>query len=104
MRSATIVFVLTSVLGAVMAVPPAVAGDGAVILAQTSSGGHSYRRPDPDAGQCNPALAVEKARYMGVDDARVYNVTPNVVRVRGKRKGSVVTLVFANQRHCPLLG
>lgn len=74
------------------------------MIAQTTSGGKTYRRADPAADRCSPALAEAKARRMGVRDARAYNVTPNVVRVRGQQKGTQVRLVFANERNCPFIG
>ncbi|MBD3838005.1 hypothetical protein [Brevundimonas sp.] len=51
---------------------------------------------------CNPARAVEKARWNGLRHARVRRVTQHSVVVSGYRYGERDRMVFANVRGCPI--
>ena len=54
-------------------------------------------------GRCDIGLAVAKARDFGLRRARVADVTPRKVVVEGFRYQGYSRMVFANDRHCPVL-
>lgn len=54
-------------------------------------------------GRCDLGFAVAKARDQGLRRARVADVTPRKVVVDGFRRGGYSRIVFANDRHCPVL-
>ena len=54
-------------------------------------------------GRCAPGLAVAKARDFGLRRARIADVTPRRVVVEGFRYQHYGRMVFANDRHCPVL-
>ncbi|MCJ8052551.1 hypothetical protein GB928_020760 [Shinella curvata] len=54
-------------------------------------------------GRCSPDFAVAKARDLGLRRARLADVTPRKVVVEGFRYGGYSRVVFANDRHCPVL-
>lgn len=54
-------------------------------------------------GRCSPGLAVQKAREFGLRRARIADVSPRKVVVEGFRRGGYSRIVFANDRHCPVL-
>ncbi|MCR6500156.1 hypothetical protein MUO32_13995 [Shinella sp. CPCC 101442] len=54
-------------------------------------------------GRCSPDFAVAKARDLGLRRARLADVTPRKVVVEGFRHGGYSRVVFANDRHCPVL-
>jgi hypothetical protein len=54
-------------------------------------------------GRCSPDFAVAKARDFGLRRARIADVTPRKVVVEGFRYGGYSRIVFANDRHCPVL-
>ena len=54
-------------------------------------------------GRCDLGFAVAKARDHGLRRARVTDVTPRKVVVDGFRRGGYSRIVFANDRHCPVL-
>ena len=55
-------------------------------------------------GRCSPNLAVAKARDFGMRRARIADVSPRRVVVEGFRRGGYSRIIFANDRHCPVLG
>ncbi|MBB3963567.1 hypothetical protein [Rhizobium metallidurans] len=58
-------------------------------------------RPAP-ARACSPVRAVEKARYAGLRNARVTDITPRRVVVSGRGyRGYWDRMFFANVRGCP---
>ncbi|WP_454286473.1 hypothetical protein [Rhizobium arsenicireducens] len=63
--------------------------------------GHEPRRHRPQG--CSPRRAVEEARWSGLRQARVDNVTPRRVVVAGFRHGKFDRMVFANARGCPVI-
>ena len=54
-------------------------------------------------GSCRPGKAVRKARHMGVRRASISRVNHRRVVVSGVRHHRSVRVVFANQRHCPVI-
>lgn len=61
-------------------------------------GGPRYGR-----GVCAPGHALQKARGMGIRNARIVDVNQRVVRVAGRDRGGHVRAVFANDRGCPVV-
>jgi hypothetical protein len=60
-----------------------------------------YHRPAPPRA-CSPIRAVEKARYAGLRNARVTDITPRRVVVSGRGyRGHWDRMFFANVRGCP---
>lgn len=53
--------------------------------------------------QCTPQRAVNKARNMGVRNARVIRANRNVIRVAGNQRGHRVNLAFARAPNCPVI-
>ena len=53
---------------------------------------------------CRPHQAVQKARHMGVRRAYIDRVNHRRVVVEGFRHHRPVRVVFANDRHCPVIG
>lgn len=65
---------------------------------------HDRRRGDwGRRGRCSPNLAVAKARDFGLRRARIADISPRRVVVDGFRRGDYRRVVFANDRHCPVL-
>ncbi|ANH04764.1 MULTISPECIES: hypothetical protein [Shinella] len=54
-------------------------------------------------GRCDPRLAMVKAHDFGLRRARIADVTPRKVVVEGFRYQGYGRIVFANDRHCPVL-
>lgn len=54
-------------------------------------------------GRCDLRFAVAKARDHGLRRARVADVTGRKVVVEGFRRDGYGRIVFANDRHCPIL-
>ncbi|QDZ00577.1 hypothetical protein FQ775_09390 [Nitratireductor mangrovi] len=52
---------------------------------------------------CTPWRAVNKARHMGVRHARVVRANHRIIKVRGRKFGHRVNIVFARAPHCPVL-
>ncbi len=62
---------------------------------------HGFR---PDRG-CSAREAVRKAERMGLRRARVIGENRRIVRVAGRARGhGPAVIVFANARHCPVVG
>ena len=57
----------------------------------------------PVRGGCSPIAAVRKARWTGLRDVRVVNVTPRRVVVAGRDRRGWDRMTFANVRGCPLI-
>ncbi|MCC0036567.1 MAG: hypothetical protein H6887_15050 [Hoeflea sp.] len=53
---------------------------------------------------CRPDVAVDKARDMGVRRADVVRAGERRVVVEGFRHHRPVRVIFANERHCPVIG
>ena len=53
---------------------------------------------------CRPHRAVQKARHMGVRRADVVRAGHRRVVVEGFRHHRPVRVIFANERHCPVIG
>tara|TARA_R110002020_G_scaffold207296_3_gene412756 strand:+ start:2143 stop:2559 length:417 start_codon:yes stop_codon:yes gene_type:complete len=53
---------------------------------------------------CQPHMAVQKARHMGVRRAEIVRGGPRQIVVRGVRHHRPVAVAFANQRNCPVIG
>lgn len=60
-----------------------------------------YHRP-PVRG-CSPMQAIRKARYSGLRDVRISNITPRRVVVAGRDRRGWDRMTFANVRGCPLM-
>jgi hypothetical protein len=60
-----------------------------------------YHRP-PVRG-CSPMEAIRKARYSGLRDVRISNITPRRVVVAGRDRRGWDRITFANVRGCPLM-
>nr|WP_298104959.1 hypothetical protein [uncultured Shinella sp.] len=54
-------------------------------------------------GRCSLGFAVAKARDLGLRRAQVVAVDGRKVVVEGVRRGDYSRIVFANDRHCPVL-
>ncbi|SOE12810.1 hypothetical protein SAMN05877838_0901 [Hoeflea halophila] len=52
---------------------------------------------------CRPHRAIKKARHMGVRRPDVVRLNNRRVVVQGVRHHRSVRVVFANQRHCPVI-
>jgi hypothetical protein len=52
---------------------------------------------------CSPVQAVQKARWAGLRNARVTNITPRRVVVSGRSYRAWEQMSFANVRGCPVL-
>jgi hypothetical protein len=61
-------------------------------------GGPRYGR-----GVCAPGHALQKARGMGIRNARIVDVNHRTIRVAGHDRGGHVRAVFANDRGCPVV-
>ncbi|APO75457.1 hypothetical protein AM571_CH02651 [Rhizobium etli 8C-3] len=61
-----------------------------------------HRRPAVYRG-CSPIMAVRAARWSGLRDVRVVNVTPRRVVVAGRDRRGWDRMTFANVRGCPLI-
>ncbi|MDM9628750.1 hypothetical protein QTL95_22915 [Rhizobium sp. S152] len=59
-----------------------------------------YHRP---VHGCSPVQAVRKARWSGMRNARITNITPRRVVVSGRDRYGWNRMVFANVRGCPLI-
>lgn len=53
---------------------------------------------------CRPHRAIKKARHMGVRRADVVRAGHRRVVVEGFRHHRPVRVIFANERHCPVIG
>ncbi|SCW54593.1 hypothetical protein SAMN02927900_02466 [Rhizobium mongolense subsp. loessense] len=62
-----------------------------------------YHRPPPVYRGCSPVMAVRAARWSGLRDVRVVNVTPRRVVVAGRDRRGWDRMTFANVRGCPLI-
>ncbi|PKA40599.1 hypothetical protein CWR43_29005 [Rhizobium sullae] len=62
-----------------------------------------YHRPPPVYRGCSPVIAVRAARWSGLRDVRVVNVTPRRVVVAGRDRRGWDRMTFANLRGCPLI-
>ncbi|MCP4384897.1 MAG: hypothetical protein GY933_21985 [Hyphomicrobiales bacterium] len=69
--------------------------------------GGPYWGPGPSwgapRGYCKPRRAVNKARRLGVRNARIVRRNRNRLVVRGWRYGYQTRVVFANARRCPII-
>ena len=63
--------------------------------------GHGW---DRGRSFCEPHLAVQKARHMGVRRAEIVRGNRNRVVVSGTRHHRPARVIFANERHCPVIG
>jgi hypothetical protein len=65
------------------------------------------RRHDRDRdwrrSSCSPDRALDKADRMGLDRARIVDVDRYTVKVSGRKFGNRITVVFANERGCPIM-
>ncbi len=63
------------------------------------------RRHNPiaRAHRCSPRRALNKARRMGVRNARIGRVNHRVIKVRGRSHGYRVKIVFARAPGCPVI-
>ena len=67
---------------------------------------HDYRRgwnKHNGSGVCAPGQALKKARFMGINKARVVDVDRRTVKVRGYKFGRPSGAIFANDRGCPVI-
>jgi hypothetical protein len=79
-------------------------GGGVVIRDYDRRGG--WNRFEGHRGHrdvCRPHRAVQKARHMGIRRADVVRAGHRRVVVEGFRHHRPVRVVFANQRHCPVI-
>ncbi|MBB3409453.1 hypothetical protein FHT87_003372 [Rhizobium sp. BK316] len=60
-----------------------------------------YYRP-PVRG-CSPMEAIRKARYSGLRNVRISNITPRRVVVAGRDRRGWDRMTFANVRGCPVM-
>lgn len=52
---------------------------------------------------CTPGRALDKAERMGLRRARIVHSSRRTVRVSGFKYGTRVTVVFGNERGCPIV-
>ncbi|NLS04574.1 hypothetical protein HGP14_14545 [Rhizobium sp. P32RR-XVIII] len=62
-----------------------------------------HRPPPPMRGGCSPREALRAARWSGLRDVQVVNVTPRRVVVEGRARRGWDRVSFANVRGCPLI-
>lgn len=55
-----------------------------------------------ERNQCSPGHALDKAERMGLHRARVVDVNRRTIRVAGRKFNNRVTVMFANERGCPI--
>lgn len=55
-------------------------------------------------GVCNPRQALRKADRMGLNRARIVRDNRRAVVVDGRKRGRIVTVRFAQERGCPVIG
>jgi len=101
-------------LGTLAAVPATAQADG-IYLNFGDSGtrfgvyagdrAHYYRghRRDYRWGRCSAERALDKADRMGIRRARIVDASRHSIKVRGRKFGDRVTVVFANERGCPIV-
>jgi len=63
--------------------------------------GHGW---DRGRSFCSPHRAVDKARHMGLRRAEIVRGNRNRVVVSGIRHHRPARVIFANERHCPVIG
>jgi hypothetical protein len=108
--------------GALAAVPAAAQADGIYlnfgrqsdhrvgVYAGDRGDGVRHVRRDRDRhwdrgrrGSCSPDRALDKADRMGLRRARIVDADRRTVRVAGFKYGGRVTVVFGNDRGCPIV-
>ena len=65
--------------------------------------GHRHWRDREMRRGCNPNQALDMARYQGIRRARIADVNPRVVVVKGRGPYGWERMVFANVRGCPVI-
>jgi len=84
-------------------------GGGVIVRDYDRRGGwnrfESHRGHDRgwERGFCKPRKAVRKARRMGLRHSEIVRAGHRRVVVEGYRHHRPVRVVFANQRHCPVI-
>lgn len=103
LRLSRVLLVALAVVGGASAfdVAPASAGSFSPSLSERGIELAQYRDRN---GGCQPRLALRKARALRVRGAEVVRNNRRVIVVDGYRRGRPVTLRFAQERGCPLLG
>ena len=61
------------------------------------------RRHERRAERCSPERALWKADRIGVNRARVVDVSKRSIVVRGRARGDRVTVVFGRAPNCPII-
>jgi len=100
-------------LGALAAVPATAQADGLYL----NFGGHHQPRVGVFLGDssrdrydrrdhrraCSPNRALDKAERLGLRRAYVTDVNRHTIKVRGRKHGDRVTLVFGRSQNCPIV-
>jgi hypothetical protein len=98
-------------LGGIAALPSTAAADGIYFSFGARDGGvvgvqydrrDGMRRVEPRGG-CSAREALNKAERMGLRRVYVRSQNRNVIRVSGRVRGGMDTVVFANARGCPVI-
>ncbi len=79
------------------------AGSAAVAAPQTDFVVKAQYHYRPPVRGCSPMEAIRKARYSGLRDVRISNITPRRVVVAGRDRRGWDRMTFANVRGCPLM-
>lgn len=102
-------------LGALAAMPAAAQADGLYLnfggnggsnfgfYASDRHNGYRHHRRHRNWDRCTPGRALDKAERMGLRRTRVVDVGRRTVKVSGRKYNNRVTVVFANERGCPII-
>lgn len=66
-------------------------------------GRHEGWRHHRRRASCSPAAALQKARWMGIRNARIVAADRGTLKLRGRKHGQRVRIVFANSAKCPVI-
>lgn len=64
---------------------------------------HRAHRPHRKVQACTPAMALQKAKRMGLRNARVVRSDRRVIRISGHKRHGRSQMVFARAPHCPII-
>lgn len=65
---------------------------------------HDFGRRDFRRAFCTQSRALHKAERLGVRRAHVVRANEHIIKVRGRRWGHRVNVVFARAPYCPIIG
>jgi hypothetical protein len=78
-------------------------GSGFGFYAGDRHDGYRHHRRHYNRDRCTAGRALDKAERMGLRRTRIVDAGRHTIKVRGRKFGSRVTVVFANERGCPII-